>query len=172
MISFCFFSAFLFSASEEPFYIMECWRQMYSSRSVQQASEKTKIAPPFHPSHCYVVFANGAKIIDSRGFYDTGPQKEPPEKIEISKCSVVREYSRKLSSEARADWLRFTDRFDIQEKYSPTEMNCCSRCVEAFRSIGCKTRLESEFANLGIGTRWRTSQSAVQNALTGDANDD
>ncbi len=75
MIILGFFSTFLFSSSEEPFYIMECWRQMYSSSSVQQIAEKTKTAPPFHPSHCYVVFANGIKIIDSRGFYDTGPQQ-------------------------------------------------------------------------------------------------
>lgn len=165
MITLCFFSAFLFSASEESFYIMECWRQMYSCRSVQQVSEQAKTTPPFHPSHCYVVFANGTKIIDSRGFYDTGPQQEPPDKIELSKCYTVKEYAKKLSHEARTDWLRFTDKFDIQEKYSPTEMNCCTKCVDGFEHVFPGVVLKCVEWNIGCGTKWKVRRETVSEII-------
>jgi|GEM_PF-5240168 len=89
MIILLIFNIFLLSASQQAvsqqdFCIMECFRTMFSSRSVRGASES--LPPlPLHPVHCYAVFTNGDQVIDSRGFYDTGPQQEPSDKIELKK---------------------------------------------------------------------------------------
>ncbi|USO02500.1 MAG: hypothetical protein H6850_00680 [Alphaproteobacteria bacterium] len=150
----------LYASEINDFRIMECFRAMLGSHSIQERSrELLPISPVFE--HCYVVFAKGHQVVDSRGFYDTGPQRES--KVDFAKCYAVKNYGQS-EVEARSDWVKFLLHFDDNSiQYSLAQNNCCTRCVDVFRAIGFNMPPKCEEVNLGIGTRFKASGSAVDN---------
>jgi len=167
MIILFIFYSFLFSSDKQDFCVLECFRTMFSCKSVQNVSKAVQKDPPFHPVHCYTVLVNGNHVIDSRGFYDSGPQQEPADKIELHKCSLVKNYGDSVD-DARKDWLNFVKDFDRFEEYSATEMNCCTKCFNSLRTVYPLAALRCEDVNLGIGTKFKITKEN----FTGTGNDE
>lgn len=167
---FCLVSVFLFylpAADNTPvglqedivptrqgFQFFECTRSLRSFLAQQMGAAQTG------PVHCFVVFSQDGKKMDSRGFFaDAGSIQEPDIMEGFVKCRTVKTIPSDQAMHAFQEWQKVVQVYDRHraDMYRLTHTNCCSVATEALRQIITgKEVLDVERANCSIGTKIRS----------------
>lgn len=98
------------------------------------------------PCHCYLTRIQNGQIVDSRGYFNTGPGQEWDTS---GSCRLVKKNA------SASDWRAATETYDRRTggEYDLTTNNCCTAAVDGANAVpGGGAPINVYTANAGIGT--------------------